>query len=145
MIVAALRSAIAKIPTREERLGGQTFKYVKLSEVLDLLDTFRNAHEPSELRLLFNKGIGVQRGNGFSFAFPTEEDANQAFHYICDLGTLQTSQPPKSEGTPRGASGEWQIGPNTREPGCKCVVGATFVDCSPCPIHGLSPTLRTSE
>lgn len=50
MIAAALRSAIEKIPTREERLGGQTFKYVKLSEVLDLLDTFRssNAHETCE-------------------------------------------------------------------------------------------------
>lgn len=36
---SALRAAIKKIPTREERLGGQTFKYVKLSEVLDLLDT----------------------------------------------------------------------------------------------------------
>lgn len=47
-MIAALRSAIEKIPTREERLGGQTFKYVKLSEVLDLLDTFRNAHEPCE-------------------------------------------------------------------------------------------------
>lgn len=48
MIAAALRSAIEKIPTREERLGGQTFKYVKLSEVLDLLDTFHNTPEPCE-------------------------------------------------------------------------------------------------
>lgn len=35
---SALRAAILKIPTREERLGGQTFKYVKLSEILDLID-----------------------------------------------------------------------------------------------------------
>jgi hypothetical protein len=71
--------------------------------------------------LLFNKGIGVQRGNGFSFAFPNEEDANQAFHYICDLGTLQTSQLPKSEASLRTPQGEPALTqtdglPGTREP-----------------------------
>lgn len=34
----AARAAIAAIPTREETLGGQRFKYVKLGEVLAVLD-----------------------------------------------------------------------------------------------------------
>lgn len=49
-----------------------------------------------DVRALFNKGIGVQKGNRFSFSFETEDEANRAFHYIADLGTLETSQPPKS-------------------------------------------------
>lgn len=48
----------------------------------------------ADIRALFNKGIGVQNRNRFSFSFETEEEANRAFHYIADLGTLETSQPP---------------------------------------------------
>ncbi len=48
----------------------------------------------SDIRALFNKGIGVQKGNRFSFSFETAEEAERAFHFIADLGTLQTSRPP---------------------------------------------------
>ena len=87
MITAALRSAIEKIPTREERLGGQAFKYVKLSEVLDLLDTFRssNAHEPCEQL-------------GASMRPAPEADCHCS---ACEMLRRMNAEP--SEGTPRGA------------------------------------------
>jgi hypothetical protein len=50
--------------------------------------------------VLFNKGIGVLKGNRFSFSFENAEEADRAFHYIATFGTLQTSQPPKHPETP---------------------------------------------
>lgn len=46
-----------------------------------------------DIRQLFNGAVGVQKENRFSFSFETEAEANRAFHYIADLGTLETSQP----------------------------------------------------
>lgn len=57
------------------------------------------------IRALFNKGVGVQKGNRFSFSFETEEEANLAFHYIADLGTLETSQPPHTTETKGDSNG----------------------------------------
>ena len=54
---------------------------------------YRAAQPPHPVRQLFNKAVGVQKGNRFSFSFETEEEANEAFHYIAELGTLETSQP----------------------------------------------------
>lgn len=49
------------------------------------------------IRELFNKGVGAQKGRHFSFGFETEEEANRAFHYLADLGSLETSQPPRQK------------------------------------------------
>jgi hypothetical protein len=55
----------------------------------------RTAEPQDAVRNLFNKGIGAQLKNKFSFSFETTEEAEKAFHYIADLGTLQTSRPPQ--------------------------------------------------
>lgn len=54
----------------------------------------------SDVRALFNTGIGVLKDNRFSFSFETPEEAERAFYYIADLGTLETSQPPKHQQGP---------------------------------------------
>lgn len=45
-----------------------------------------------DIRQVFNKAIGVQKGNRFSFSFETEEEANRAFDYIGELGELETTR-----------------------------------------------------
>jgi hypothetical protein len=51
----------------------------------------RKAEETTaDVRALFNKGLGVLKDNRFSFSFETAEEAERAFHYIADLGTLET-------------------------------------------------------
>jgi hypothetical protein len=47
-----------------------------------------------EIRALFNKAIGVQYRNKFSYSFETEGEAERAFHFIGSLGELQMSRPP---------------------------------------------------
>jgi hypothetical protein len=47
-----------------------------------------------EIRALFNKAIGVQYRNKFSYSFETEDEAERAFHFIGSLGELQMSRPP---------------------------------------------------
>lgn len=71
--------------------------YNVLNYCADQVMTYIDAESPvetDEIRKLFNRGIGVQVKNKFNFSFETEEDANRAFHYIADLGTLETSRPP---------------------------------------------------
>lgn len=68
--------------------------------LLDLIKLYPPDEPPDDVRALFNKGIGVQKDNRFSFSFETKEEAERAFHYIADLGTLETSQPPKHPNRP---------------------------------------------
>lgn len=56
------------------------------------LDTALKEAPTEEIRQLFNKGVGVQKGTRFSFGFETEDESDRAFHYIADLGTLETSR-----------------------------------------------------
>jgi hypothetical protein len=69
----------------------------------DAVDVLRAALDgrvgqpPPDVRALFNKGVGVQKENRFSFGFETVEEAERAFHYIADLGTLETSRPPSTK------------------------------------------------
>ena len=43
--------AIEAIPTRTEMISGQAFRYVKLSEVLDLLDTRADLSDAKDKRI----------------------------------------------------------------------------------------------
>lgn len=96
---------VAEVPLFEDPKG----KWVRWEDYASLKNAYEQmvrhhakAHgvpvvEPTEdVRALFNKGLGVQKGNKFSFSFETEEEANRAFHYIAELGTLETSQPPQT-------------------------------------------------
>jgi hypothetical protein len=47
-----------------------------------------------EIRALFNKAIGVQYRNKFSYSFETEQEAERAFHFIGGIGELQMSRSP---------------------------------------------------
>jgi hypothetical protein len=67
-----------------------------------LTEIERDAEKTTDVQLLFNKGLGAQKGNRFSFSFETEDEANRAFHYIANLGTLETSQPPLKSTEPCG-------------------------------------------
>lgn len=65
----------------------------------------RLAAEPNgDVRALFNKAIGAQFENKFSFSFETTEEAERAFHYIADLGMLQTSRPPSDPYRPENTA-----------------------------------------
>src|SRR5688500_14880348 len=52
------------------------------------LDTALKEAPSDEIRQLFNKAVGVQKDNRFSFSLETDEEASRAFDYIADLGTL---------------------------------------------------------
>jgi hypothetical protein len=41
-VLEQVRAKISAIPTRMEQIGGQSFKYVKLHEVLDALDALKD-------------------------------------------------------------------------------------------------------
>lgn len=46
----------------------------------------------AELTVLFNKCIIVQDGNRATICFETEEEANAAFNYLAELGTMPLCQ-----------------------------------------------------
>lgn len=80
-----------------------------IREAAELLE--RAAVPPPDVRALFNKGIGVQKGNKFSFSFETEEEANRAFHFIAHLGNLETTQPPVTKSAVCGTcNGRREVG-----------------------------------
>lgn len=73
-------------------------RVVETGELLaDLRAAVTQAAPPAAIRELFNKGVGVQAGNRLSMSFETEEEANRAFHYLAELGELETSRPPQTK------------------------------------------------
>lgn len=110
-LVTQLRAAIAKIPTREERLGGQTFKYVKLSEVLDLLDT--SPHETSVPPRVFDLTAELRRYFDSSMLNKTSD----LYLLLCEIEAMRspvkaTAELPRNcvHGQPIG-NHCWYVGP----------------------------------
>lgn len=56
------------------------------------LDVALTGMPTEDIRRLFNKAVGVQKENRFSYSFETDEEASRAFDYIAELGTLETSR-----------------------------------------------------
>jgi hypothetical protein len=82
-----------KVACLIERCGASPDLTAASSAAFDLCEKLGMELETS--RALFNKGIGVLKENRFSFSFENAAEAERAFHYVADIGTLQTSQPPK--------------------------------------------------
>jgi hypothetical protein len=108
--------------------------------------TDSDAHEPSEPRHTLDCDM-VHRPNCTHCNCGSSIDPHYLEHVRQSpqgsVPAIGAPTAPAAPGASRDASSDWQIGPDTRDPGCKCVVSGSVVDCSTCPIHGLPSSSRT--